>query len=576
MKLISLKILILSGCSNLEEFNLTPQNLEELYLDGTAIKELPAMIGNLQKLVLFTLKDCKRLTTLPDSIGNLKALQKFVLSGCKNFKIFPEVKENMKHLKTLLLDGTAIQEMPRLLKRFIVNQGETSSCSDCRLREWPHEIYTLSSVQRLSLSRNSFRSLPKNISFLYNLKWLDLKYCEQLISLPVLPPSLHWLDAHGCVALEDIESPLALILAETEHSHSTFAFTNCTKLDQVAKNGIISYVWRKIQLMSDALAHQEKGSKLNVLIRVCYPGWQVPVWFNHRTVGSELKQKLHRHWNEAGLTGIALCAVVSFKNYQAQNNRLLVRCNIDFKEEDEPLKQFSCNLGGWTEHGKDRPRDIIKSFGHVFVGYTNLLHIKKRDIEAECLATEASFKFEVTDGTKQITDCEVLKCGFTLICAPTKPVHRLYTEKHTDHDEITPGSTTKSEGNINSKESHFQIRNEATSVPSVALPMGCETRKKVESLEGKSSVAPSTSNGEEAPSTSNRDEAPSVVSYNATPNICDSMRAESVSPGSSGSEVIDEKSPENDEESPNNDETNQEVKNTTCFSFFQHFTTCLR
>uniref|UniRef100_A0A0D3D948 Uncharacterized protein n=1 Tax=Brassica oleracea var. oleracea TaxID=109376 RepID=A0A0D3D948_BRAOL len=258
MKLISLKTLILSSCSSLEEFNLVPENLEQLYLDGTAIKALPSTIGNLQKLILLILKDCKRLTCLPDSIENLKALQKLVLSGCKSLATFPKIKKNMKHLKTLLLDGTDIKEVPHLLKRFDVNQGDPSTCSHCNLREWPHEFYTLSSVQRLCLSRNNFRSLPDNIRYLHNLKWLDIKYCEQLVSLPVIPPNLHWLDAHGCISLENIGSPLALILAETEHPHSTFTFTNCTKLDQVAKNGIVSYVRRKIQSMSDALAHQEK------------------------------------------------------------------------------------------------------------------------------------------------------------------------------------------------------------------------------------------------------------------------------------------------------------------------------
>ncbi|XP_024011108.1 inactive disease resistance protein RPS4 [Eutrema salsugineum] len=531
MKLISLKTLILSGCTNLEEFNLTPQNLEELYLDGTAIKRLPSTIGNLQRLVLLTLKDCKRLTTLPDSIENLKALQKLVLSGCKSFAIFPEVKEDMKNLKTLLLDGTAIKEMPSLLLRFSVNQGENSSWSDRNFRDWPHAIYTLSSVQRLCLSRNSIRRLPNNISDLYNLKWLDLKFCEQLMSLPMLPPNLQWLDAHGCISLKNIESPLALILAETEHSHSTFTFTNCTNLDHVTKNGIISYVRRKIQFMSDALAHQEKGSKLDVLIGVCYPGWQVPVWFNHRTVGSELKQKLPRHWDADGLTGIAHCAVVSFKDYRAQNNRLLVRCTSEFKEEEEEktLNQFSCILGGWTEHGSDRPRDIIKSFGHVFIGYTSLLDIKKRDSGAGSVATEASFRFEVTDGTKQITNCEVLKCGFTLIYAPTKPVHS---------EIITSGSMTNCGGNTMRKESHCQIQSGATSVTLVALETGSETIEEVQRY------------------------GPLEVSFDATPTICDDNISgrSMMSPGSSEvGEVVDG-------ESPKTEETYEGGETSTCVS----------
>ncbi|KAH0869127.1 hypothetical protein HID58_076149 [Brassica napus] len=515
MKLISLKTLILSSCSSLEEFNLVPENLEQLYLDGTAIKALPSTIGNLQKLILLILKDCKRLTCLPDSIENLKALQKLVLSGCKSLATFPKIKKNMKHLKTLLVDGTDIKEVPHLLKRFDVNQGDPSTCSHCNLREWPHEFYTLSSVQRLCLSRNNFRSLPDNIRYLHNLKWLDIKYCEQLVSLPVIPPNLHWLDAHGCISLENIGSPLALILAETEHPHSTFTFTNCTKLDQVAKNGIVSYVRRKIQSMSDALAHQEKGSKLDVLIGVCYPSWQLPVWFNHRTVGSELKQNLPRHWNEDGLTGIALCAVVSFRDYQAKNNRLLVRCTAEFKEKDEPVIQFSCILGGWTGHGSDRPRDIIKSSGHI-------------------------------------TNCEVVKCGFTLIYAPNKPVHP-------DHGGTICGPTTESRGNINNEESPFKILSgRETSSSSVALKIGSEITEKVQSFKATRNVTDIKPGAKTvAASSKGGSGIPLEISFDTTTK---NKKGGSMSPMSSGEgEVIDE-------ESPKIDETNQGVETGSCES----------
>ncbi|KAJ4901600.1 LRR-like disease resistance protein [Raphanus sativus] len=437
----------------------------------------------------------------------------------------------------------------------ISHQGDPSTCSYCNLRESPYEIYTLSSVRRLCLSRNNFGSLPDNIRYLYNLKWLDLKYCEQLVSLPVLPPNLHWLDAHGCISLENIGSQLALILAETEHPHSTFTFTNCTKLDQVAKNGIVSYVRRKIQSMSDAIAHQEKGSKLDVLIGVCYPSWQLPVWFNHRTVGSKLKQNLPRHWNEDGLTGISLCAVVSFKDYQATNNRILVRCTTEFKEKDEPFIQFSCILGGWTEHGSDRPREIIESSGHVFIGYTSLLHIKKWDIEELFAATVASFEFEVTDGTNQITNCEVVKCGFTLIYAPTKPIHPFCTEKSSDRGETMCGSTTESRVNINNEESHFQILSGEASSSSV---MVSEITEKIQPFKATRNVKDIKYRDKTVAASSKGDSGiPLEVSFDVTTT---NNNGGFMSPMSSGGgEVIDE-------ESPKIDETNPGVETRSCES----------
>ena len=81
MNLISLKTLILSDCSNLEEFQLISESIEFLHLDGTGIKGLPHTIQKLQRLVMLNLKNCKMLSCLPNCLGNLKALDKLILSG---------------------------------------------------------------------------------------------------------------------------------------------------------------------------------------------------------------------------------------------------------------------------------------------------------------------------------------------------------------------------------------------------------------------------------------------------------------------------------------------------------------
>lgn len=248
-KLKSLKTLILSHCSNLEQFPVISESLEALYLQRTAIKCIPTSIEDLQKLYLLDLKDCKVLVSLPDCLGKLRALQELILSGCSKLEIFPELKENMKLIKILLLDGTAIKQMPMLLQcsqsqgQAFANKTFPNSLSDYRIS---------SSLLSLCLSGNDIESLQANISQLYHLKWLDLKNCKKLKSVPVLPPNLKCLDAHGCDSLEKVGSPLALLMV-TGKIHCTFIFTNCNKLDQVAKDNIISYTRRKSQLMSDAL-----------------------------------------------------------------------------------------------------------------------------------------------------------------------------------------------------------------------------------------------------------------------------------------------------------------------------------
>lgn len=222
----SLKTLILSGCSKLRTFEVISENLETLYLNGTAIDGLPPAIGNLHRLNFLNLKDCANLATLPDCLGKLKSLQELKLSRCSKLGVFPDVKEIMESLRVLMLDGTSITEMP-------------SSDID------------LSSLRRLCLSRNDkISSLKFDMGHMFHLKWLELKFCTNLTSLPRLPPNLQCLNAHGCTSLRTVASSPDLRFS-AEQIHSTFIFTNCHEMEQGSKNDIMSYIQKKSELMSD-------------------------------------------------------------------------------------------------------------------------------------------------------------------------------------------------------------------------------------------------------------------------------------------------------------------------------------
>ena len=70
----ALEVLNLSGCLELEDFPDFSPNLKELYLAGTAIREMPSSIGGLSKLVTLDLENCDRLQHLPPEIRNLKVV----------------------------------------------------------------------------------------------------------------------------------------------------------------------------------------------------------------------------------------------------------------------------------------------------------------------------------------------------------------------------------------------------------------------------------------------------------------------------------------------------------------------
>ncbi|XP_023643371.1 uncharacterized protein LOC17875362 isoform X2 [Capsella rubella] len=417
MNLISLKTLILSECLNLEKFQFVSESLEVLHLDGTAIKRLPLAIKKLQRLVLLNLKNCEMLECLPKCLGELKALEELILSGCSKLKNISDITENMKHLQSLLIDRIGAKEMPNIS---CSNISEDQASADMIVqpfdpRVWPRGGNGVCSLRRLCLSGNDFVSLQTDIGKLYNLNWLDVRQCKFLTSIPMLPPRLQYFDAHGCDSLERVANPLALPVL-SEQIHATFNFSNCNKLDKDAKDSIISYTRWKSELVLDALSRYNGGSGLEDFTGSCFPGWEVPAWFSYQASGSVLKQKLPQHWCDNQFIGIALCAVILFPGYYKQKNRLFVKCNCVFNYKDKSDIRFIYTIGSWREPS-NTPRKIEPS--HVFVGYTSTLDMKKYVEEEEegCSQTEASFEFQVTDGTDVLEDCKVLKCGFSLVYA---------------------------------------------------------------------------------------------------------------------------------------------------------------
>lgn len=423
LNLSSLKTLILSDCSNLDEFQLVSKSVEFLHLDGTAIKGLPQGIENLQRLVVLNLKNCKMLECLPNCLSNLEALDKLILSGCSKLKNLPDVKNSLKHLQVLLFDGTGAKEMPSI-SCFTGSEGPASGDvflqtlgSHCSVREWPCGVNVVYSLRRLCLSGNDFLSLQPDIWKLYNLKWLDVKQCKKLRSIPMLPPRLEYFDAHGCDSLERVAKPIAFLML-SDQSHATFNFSNCNKLDRDAKDNIVSYTRWRSQLVLGELTLCSGGLVSEAPIGTCFPGWEVPAWFSHRAYGSLLKTKLPPHWCDNKFTGIGLCAVIVFDGYHNQRKSVLLKCNFEFKNEDGSSNRFSCTVGGWGEP-IDTPLKPVSS--HVFIGFTRRMDINKiseEDDKEKCVSTKTIIEFQVTDGMEKIKGCEVVKCGFSLVYAP--------------------------------------------------------------------------------------------------------------------------------------------------------------
>jgi hypothetical protein len=206
----SLETLILFCCSRLKKFSdigTSMTRLSGLYLDGTAIEELPL------------------------SIVHLTGLTSLYLQDCNNFLSFPSVICSLTSLKTLILSGFKVQPEPNLLLIKSLSGLVSLLCldlSDCNLEDGalPNDLSCLSSLQSLNLSKNHFTCLPDSVSQLSKLKFLYLDNCSSLKSLTNIPLSTQYVMARECTSLENYSNQVTVWTS----GESRFTFINCLSL----------------------------------------------------------------------------------------------------------------------------------------------------------------------------------------------------------------------------------------------------------------------------------------------------------------------------------------------------------
>uniref|UniRef100_A0A2N9FJ87 TIR domain-containing protein n=1 Tax=Fagus sylvatica TaxID=28930 RepID=A0A2N9FJ87_FAGSY len=241
----SLVTLDLSRCSNVKkipEFVGNMECLQYLYLEKSAITELPSSVERLTGLRFLNLRYCKNLVCLPSTICNLKSLEDLDLYGCskldelpENLGILEECKDllclpsticNLKSLQDLDLSGCSkLENLPEN-----IGNVKVLDLRDCNIWEIPNDIGCLSSLYKLDLSGNNFDSLPESISELPHLYWFHLEGCKRLRALPDIPSTTSGVNVNNCTAIS-----LKKLPGERDPCRDTFTrFTlhclNCFKL----------------------------------------------------------------------------------------------------------------------------------------------------------------------------------------------------------------------------------------------------------------------------------------------------------------------------------------------------------
>ncbi|CBI17047.3 unnamed protein product, partial [Vitis vinifera] len=367
----SLKSLFCSDCSQLQYFPEileTMENLRQLHLNGTAIKELPSSIERLNRLQVLNLGRCKNLVTLPESICNLRFLEDLNVNFCSKLHKLPQNLGRLQSLKRLRARGLnsrccqllslsglcSLKELDLIYSKLMQGVVLSDICclysvevldlSFCGIDEGgiPTEICQLSSLQELLLIGNLFRSIPAGINQLSRLRLLVLSNCQELRQIPVLPSSLRVLDVQSCKRLE------------TSSGLLWSSLFNCFK-------SLIQDLECKIYPLEKPFA------RVNLIIS---ESCGIPNWISHHKKGAEVVAKLPQNWyKNDDLLGFVLYSV-----YYPLDNE-----SEETLENDATYFEYGLTLRGHEIQFVDKLQFYPSFYGNV-VPYMWMIYYPKYEI----------------------------------------------------------------------------------------------------------------------------------------------------------------------------------------------------
>ncbi|XP_015938916.1 disease resistance-like protein DSC1 [Arachis duranensis] len=262
----SLQHISVKGCSNLNEFAVSSDLIENLDLSNTKVEKLDESIGQLQKLKCLNLEG-SRVERLPKQLSTLKSL-----------------KELRHSYSELVIDKHQLQELFNGLSSL-----QILHLKDCNhLLEFPDNIDALSKLRELRLDGSNVTRLPATIKRLQELEILSLKNCKFLETLPELPSSVKEFSADNCISLESV-SALNTLATKMVGKTKRISFNNSLKLSaghtlhsimESIHSTMVSAVSSNVTVRSYATdVHSYNYNS----VEVCLPGDTIPEQFAYKT-----------------------------------------------------------------------------------------------------------------------------------------------------------------------------------------------------------------------------------------------------------------------------------------------------
>ncbi|XP_027337257.1 disease resistance protein RML1A-like [Abrus precatorius] len=263
-------------------------NLKEVKLNNCKfLKELPNFT-EAANLEILDLSCCGELTSVNPSIFSLNKLQKLDLSLCFSL--------------TKLTSDTHLTSLRYLNLEYCEKLQEFSVTSEnmielrfvgIHINALPSSFERQSKLEVLVLGASEIESLPSCIKNFTRLRYLDLRYCSMLQTLPELPPSLETLLAERCRSLKTVLFPSTAV-DQLKENRRKIEFWNCLYLDKHSLLAIGLNV--QINVMKFAYQHlpspeldyaenydDYKDKYDSYQAKYVYPGSRVPEWLEYKT-----------------------------------------------------------------------------------------------------------------------------------------------------------------------------------------------------------------------------------------------------------------------------------------------------
>ncbi|XP_059276558.1 disease resistance protein Roq1-like [Lycium ferocissimum] len=368
------EVLNFSGCRSLRKFPEIQQNVNRL-TESTSAFEHGNIRGSLD------LRGCSNIETLPRSICRLKTLRFLYLNHCTKLKNLPEDVCDLEHLEGVDASETSIWCIPNSITRLeklkflsfrkvpkFFHESELCSwgcfaqldlnfqfpsnlpsgtltsldLSACNLVDGSILEYLgwFAALLTLNLSRNSFTYLPKSISLLYSLRFLDITYCEKLKELPELPPRIMELFADDRFALQSIPTLPAMykelylvsfanlklqeMWCNSRRESSGAQMRNCPRenMTEMLEDILLPF----LSMVQQKLVFDDphRGGIFCIAFPRSDPRDEVPSWFMYSAkCAKAMCFNLNKHWYSDTFLGIAIYCQLPFLNDESPKDSSL-------------------------------------------------------------------------------------------------------------------------------------------------------------------------------------------------------------------------------------------------------------